>query len=416
MGGNDTAIVMVDGLIIGANVENIRLAGTAHVAIGGDNDNHISGASGDDDLDGGGGNDLLLAGDGDDHLRAHSGHDTLDGGSGDDTYHVSGGAVDIEDFLGHDLLDASESEGNDTIDLSGETDSEIEGETCHTNPGGTTSAPLDVQFLQDRSGSFADDIASVRGLVPQILAALQAVQVDSQFGVSSFIDKPIAPFGATGEWVYQQELAQTNTAAALAAIYNALNTLNGADGPEAQIEALMQLALHAAEVGYRPDAARFIVLFTDAPFHVAGDGAAAGITTANNGDAIMDGAGIGEDHPLIAQLKAALEGANIIPIFAIAGCYEATQQGLADQLGRGAMVSLTSDSSNIVAAITAGVTAVTATHIEDCSAGHGDDTVLIPTAKTHDTWAQSLRVMDVMVPGVFMRSFHAWQQASTIWW
>ena len=47
------------------------------------------------------------------------------------------------------------------------------------------------------------------------------------------------------------------------------------DAPESQIEALMQLALHAADVGYRADSARFVVLFTDAPFHVAGDGAAA---------------------------------------------------------------------------------------------------------------------------------------------
>ena len=75
----------------------------------------------------------------------------------------------------------------------------------------------------------------------------------------------------------------------------------------------MQLALHAAEVGFRPDAARFVVLFTDAPFHVAGDGAAGGITTANNGDAFF-GDGSIEDYPFIAQVRAALEAANIIPI------------------------------------------------------------------------------------------------------
>jgi len=34
-----------------------------------------------------------------------------------------------------------------------------------------------VQFLQDRSGSFGDDIATVRSLVPQIVTALQAVYV-----------------------------------------------------------------------------------------------------------------------------------------------------------------------------------------------------------------------------------------------
>lgn len=375
-GGNDTVVLMSDGLTVADNVENIRLAGTAHVAVGGATDNRISGASGDDDLDGGAGNDLLLAGDGDDDLRAHSGHDTLSGGAGDDVYHISGSSVEIEDFLGHDTLDASDSTTDDHIDLSGETESEIENELCHITPGGTTAGPLDVQFLQDRTGSFGDDIAMVQTLVPQIAAALQAVQANSLFGVSSFVDKGISPFGAVGEWVYRQEQALSASATTLAATYNALSTLNGMDAPESQIEALMQLALHAADVGYRADSARFVVLFTDAPFHVAGDGAAAGILTPNNGDAVMDGGGLGEDYPLVAQLRAALEAANIIPIFAVAGGFDATYQGLTTDLGRGAVVTLTSNSSNIVAAITAGMTAATTTHIEDACAGSGNDTVL----------------------------------------
>ena len=123
------------------------------------------------------------------------------GGAGDDTYHISGGHVQIEDYLGHDTLDASDATGNSYIDLSGETESLIENEVCLIQGGDSTSAPLDLQFLQDRSGSFGDDIAMVRSLIPGIVSAVQAVQANSMFGVSSFIDKPIAPFGAAGEWV-----------------------------------------------------------------------------------------------------------------------------------------------------------------------------------------------------------------------
>lgn len=376
LGGNDTAVVMVDGLTVGANVENIRLAGTAHSAIGGSGNNTLSGATGDDTLDGGDGDDLMLGGGGRDHLHSRGGFDTLNGGEGDDVYHVSGGRVEIEDYLGHDTLDCSDSTSDDYVDLSGETESEIENEGCHFQGGGTTSAPLDVQFLQDRSGSFGDDIATVRGLVPQIVAALQAVQSNSTFGVSSFIDKPVSPFGATGEWVFQQELAQSTNVTALSNLYNSMNTLSGADAPESQIEALMQLALHANEVGYRPDAARFVVVFTDAPYHMAGDGAAGGILTPNNGDSLFPGNGAMEDYPTIAQLQAALELANIIPVFAIAGGYEATYQGLTAMLGRGTVVSLTGDSSNIVTAITTGMTAVTHTQIEDANCGSGNDTVI----------------------------------------
>ena len=159
--------------------------------------------------------------------------------------------------------------------------------------------------------------------------------------------------------------------------YNNMVIRYGNDEPEAQLESLMQLALHEAEVGFRTDSARFVILFTDAPFHKAGDGVAGGITTPNNGDAIMDGVvpGTGEDYPLVAQVKAALEAANIIPIFAIANNYESVYQALTAELGRGAVVTLTADSSNVVAAITAGMTAATVTSIEDAKGGAGDDVI-----------------------------------------
>ena len=375
-GGHDVAVLMVDGLTVSGDIEVIRLGGSAHSATGDGADNILEGGSGHDTLDGGAGNDVLLAGDGNDVLNATSGHDNLSGGSGDDVYHIHGAAVDLEDFLGHDRIDASDGTADQHIDLSGETESEIEHEHCHITPGGNSAAPLDVQFLQDLTGSFADDIATVRGLVPQIVAAVQGIQADSTFGLSSFVDKPVSPFGVAGEWVYQQEQALSADGATLQATYAGITTHSGSDTPEAQLEALMQLALHAAEVGYRPDSARFVVLFTDAPFHVAGDGAAGGITTANNGDGLTPGNGAFEDYPLIAQVQAALIAANIIPIFAIAGGFEATYQGLVDSLGRGTVVSLTANSSNIVAAITGGLTEATTTHIEDCDAGSGNDTVI----------------------------------------
>ncbi|WP_319800866.1 M10 family metallopeptidase C-terminal domain-containing protein [Rhodobacter sp. KR11] len=375
-GGIDTVTVMVDGLTIADNIENIHLAGTAHIATGGAGDNLLEGAEGDDDLDGGGGDDLLLGEEGNDDLTADAGHDTLVGGQGDDTYHLTGGTVEIEDYEGHDAIDASASVTDDHIDLSGETESEIEGGIVHISQPGTTSRPFDVQFLQDLSGSFGDDIANVRGLVPQIVGAIHAVQVNSTFGVSSFIDKPVSPFGATGEWVFHQELMQTTDATALAATYTNLAIRFGNDAPEAQIEGLMQLALHDTEVGFRSDSARFVVLFTDAPYHMAGDGALGGILTPNNGDPLFPGNGAMEDYPTIAQLSAALTAANITPIFAIAGGFETVYQDLATQLGRGVVVSLTANSSNIVQAITNGVTAATTTHIEDAHAGSGDDTVL----------------------------------------
>ena len=116
------------------------------------------------------------------------------------------------------------------------------------------------------------------------------------------------------------------------------------------------------------------MLFTDAPFHIAADGFTAGILTPNDGDAILDGNGIGESYPELAQVAAALAAANIIPIFAVTAGLEVPYGDLAASLGRGTVVTLTAASSNIVSAIKAGLSAATTTHLPDAVAGSGDDT------------------------------------------
>ncbi|MGL4542598.1 MAG: hypothetical protein ACRCUI_08835, partial [Polymorphobacter sp.] len=289
--GTDTVIVNSDWTLAD-NIENVQLVGTGHTLIGNAANNTLSGDAGDDRLDGGDGDDIAIGGDGDDHLVSGSGHDRLAGGSGDDVYEIHGGAADIEDFEGHDTIDASEATGDSHIDLSGETESEVENEICHLGGGGIVTGTLNVQFLQDLTGSFADDIATVRTLVPQIMSALQTIQGDAVFGVSSFRDKAIGSFGSAGDWVYRTDAMMGTTPAALTAAYTAMVASGGNDLPESQLEALMQLGLRAGtEVGFQSNAAHFVVLFTDASYHIAGDGAAAGITTANNGDAILDGNG-----------------------------------------------------------------------------------------------------------------------------
>ncbi len=375
--GFDTVVVSADWTL-GLGIEGVQLLGSGHALTGNGDQNTLSGNAGDDTLDGAEGDDVELGGDGDDVLVATAGRDTLSGGSGDDRFEIhGGGGGHVEDFLGHDTLDASGATGDCSIDLSGEGASTIDGESCDLGQGGTAAGPLDLQFLQDLTGSFADDIANVRLLVPQIVGALQGVQPDSTFGVSTFRDKPYGSFGAAGDWVYRQELGLSTDTAALTGAYTGMVANNGLDGPEAQIEALMQLSLHITDIGFRANSARFVVLFTDAPFHVAGDGLAAGIPLPNNADAIMDGTppGTGEDYPAIAQLRAALEAANIIPVFAVAGGNDAAYQALVAQLGRGAEVTLTADSSNVVAAITTGLIAVTRTTIEDCWGGEGKDSI-----------------------------------------
>lgn len=356
----------------GAGNDTLRGNAGSNVLNGNAGNDGIYGLGGNDTVNGGAGNDLIDGGDGNDWLDSSAGSDTAIGGNGNDTFSIHGAAVVVEDFQGHDKIDASLATGNSYVDLTGNTTSIVQGQNVTLNPGGTTYSPLDVQFLQDLSGSFNDDITNVRALVPQIVDALQAVQPNVGFGLSSFVDKPVSPFGSTGDYVYNLNLGITTNETDLANAYNAATIAVGGDAPESQIEALMHLALTPGEVGFRVGTARFVVLFTDAAFHVAGDGAAGGITTPNDGDAVLEV----EDYPEIAQLKAALEAANIIPIFAATAGIESSYQSLVTALGRGTTVTLNSDSSNIVAAITAGITTVTQTIIEDVTGAAGNDTLI----------------------------------------
>ena len=375
-GGVDTVVVATDW-VLADNIENVTLSGTGHSLTGNAANNTLTGDTGNDELDGGAGDDVELGGDGSDVLHSNSGNDTLVGGAGDDVYKVHGGEAHIEDFQGHDTIDASEASGDSYIDISGETQTEIEGHNVYYGTGGVVTGALNVQFLQDLTGSFADDIANVRSLVPQIVAALDGISGGAAFGVSSFRDKAFSAFGGAGDYVYKTDLAIGATAATLTTAYAGFVATGGADLPEAQLEALLQLAARAgAEVGYQTNSARFVVLFTDAPFHTAADGTVAGITTANNGNAIINDAGVLENYPELAQLGAALAAANIIPIYAVTPGLEATYQGLADAIGRGTVVTLTANSSNIVTAITTGLTTATTTHIADAIGGAGNDVLI----------------------------------------
>ncbi|WP_318285954.1 pre-peptidase C-terminal domain-containing protein [Limnospira fusiformis] len=216
---------------------------------------------------------------------------------------------------------------------------------------------IDLVFLTDLSGSFWDDLPVMQRLAPRIVKEVQDIQPDTKFGLASFIDKPIWPFGGSTDYVYETHLPLTDS---LPDFQDALGRLEigfGGDAPEAQLEGLMHVALREEEVGYRNNSRRIVVLSTDARYHEAGAGGAAGITTANNGDTVLDGrpAGTGEDYPSVAQVRNALEETGVIPIFAVTRDVVPVYRELVDQLGFGTVETLRSDSSNLVNVVTSGL-------------------------------------------------------------
>jgi len=89
--GNDTVIAYVDYLL-GANLENLTLAGTAKRGTGNELDNILRGNDTGNILAGGAGNDRLYGGAGNDVLEGGAGSDYLEGGAGNDTYVLGKGS------------------------------------------------------------------------------------------------------------------------------------------------------------------------------------------------------------------------------------------------------------------------------------------------------------------------------------
>jgi hypothetical protein len=221
----------------------------------------------------------------------------------------------------------------------------------------------DVVMLHDLSGSFGDDLIQVKANAPGLFTALHGAAPDARLGVTSFVDKPIFPMGSPGDYVFQIEPGGelTDDEAVFEAAVNGMILRSGSDGPEAQIEGLMHVGTHAGALGYRPEARKFVVMMTDAPFHPEFDcrtlTGGASCPNDNDGDANIEA---DEDYPAIFQVANALIAADITPIFAVTADVVSTYQDLSDQLTAlgvrpGKVVVLASDSSNIVDALLSGL-------------------------------------------------------------
>lgn len=341
----------------------------------------IYGGGGSDAINGGAGNDGLYGGAGNDVIASGGGaSDLANGGAGNDRYIVGdgAGAFTIQDPGGVDTLDASAAMSGAQISLTPGAVSTIAGQTIVIQNSLLSAVPLDVLFVQDLSGSFGDDIGNVRAAIPSLVSSLRIVQPDSQFGVVSFVDKPYGVFGSYPDYVYRLDLAITNDESALFDVYGRLNVLYGGDGPESQLEALLQVGLRGeGEIGFRPNTTRIAIIMTDATAHIAGDGLNTGIPLPNDGDTILDGTppGSGEDYPSILQLSVALLETGVIPIFAVTAGNQAFYQSIVDQLGFGGVVNLSSDSSDIVVVVAEALNLVTTTNVENAIGTGFADTI-----------------------------------------
>lgn len=228
---------------------------------------------------------------------------------------------------------------------------------------------LDFVLLVDLSGSYYDDLPNIKALADDMALQIQAAIPDSRFGLATFVDFPAYPWGAGGDYAYQLDLDLTADEGAFAAAVQAMTIHNGSDYPESQYEGLYQLATgvgrdangdgdlsDAVDVdaglnpSFRADATRVVAITTDAAFHEGGETGwyypypYPGATGDETLDALADA------------------GLKIISIRTpnVDGLYVAQMTELAESTG-GSLVSTGSTSSQIAAAVLAGLETLTYT-------------------------------------------------------
>ncbi|MEV6824084.1 Calx-beta domain-containing protein [Amycolatopsis sp. NPDC051102] len=131
------------------------------------------------------------------------------------------------------------------------------GVTKHVTTSAVPPNP-DLVLLADTTGSMGGAIDNVRANANAITGDVLAAQPTAQFGVAEYKDfSDSVPF--------KVNQAITGNTAAVQAGINQWSAAGGGDTPEADLNALYELASGA--VSFRPDGTRIIAWFGDAPSH-----------------------------------------------------------------------------------------------------------------------------------------------------
>ena len=119
----------------------------------------------------------------------------------------------------------------------------------------------DIVLLADTTGSMGPAITNVRNNATAIMDAVRAEQADSQFGAAEYRD-----FNCSDPFAYRLNQAITSSIPSAQAGINQWAIGNGCDTPEAQLNALFELATNPA-TAFRPGSSRIVAWFGDASGH-----------------------------------------------------------------------------------------------------------------------------------------------------
>ena len=132
----------------------------------------------------------------------------------------------------------------------------------------------DILFSFDLTGSMGAELAKVKSDCESIATAIRDEVDDCQAGVVSHMDYPgyhsscsySSNYGGETDYPYSLDQALTNDNLAVKAAVNGLSLGYGADHPESYARVFYE-TYNDAGIGWRPEAAKYVVAFLDAVPH-----------------------------------------------------------------------------------------------------------------------------------------------------
>jgi hypothetical protein len=130
----------------------------------------------------------------------------------------------------------------------------------------------DIVFLTDSTGSMMSAISTLYySLGSYIIPGLRSelVGANIRFGVGTFQDFPISPYGGPDCLPYRPLAPLTDDDVSVQAAINNITLCGSGDLPESGNEALYQIATGTqfSYMGFRPGSRKIVILITDALFH-----------------------------------------------------------------------------------------------------------------------------------------------------
>lgn len=231
-----------------------------------------------------------------------------------------------------------------------------------------SSYPLDLYCLMDGSKSMASSKEELASVTTQLVEDLEKLSSNMKLGFGMFVDKPVLPYtdmfvwsqkncrGCVESFSFKNILSMTDDQENFKDKVKNTNSSTNVDRPEGTLDALMQVVSCEDKVGWRKEALKVVVVFTDAGFHVAGDGKLAGIALPNDRQCHLDSTGKYthsklQDYPSIGELQHALETGNVYTTFAVTESLIPVYSILASRLPR-SDCGVKNNSSDIVNLIT----------------------------------------------------------------